>query len=181
MRAMSAARTAPPGKKADGQVSQRLASEASNQFLNILSMLKELVQDFRGSDRFVKYKAGIFGGWVFISLVSIIIACPGRGVETTDLGARVTVLPNADRPKAAPSMLVSNTDSDPWEDVVFVVNGKYRATVEKIDAGGIFTLTPKSLLSPAGPMPSDEHFVNAEMRTKHGKAELVKDGQPMTK
>src|SRR5688572_20669696 len=56
MRAISAARTAPAAeKKPEGQVSKRLASEASNQFLNVLSILKELVQDFRGSDRFVKY------------------------------------------------------------------------------------------------------------------------------
>jgi hypothetical protein len=180
MRVMSAARAAPSASKPDGKVSKRLASEASNQFLNALSVVKELVQDFSGSDRYVKYKAGIVGGWVFISLLSLIIACPGRGVQTTDLGARVTVLPNADRPKAAPSLTVSNTDSDPWEDVIFVVNGKYRATVEKIDANGTFTLTPKSLLSPSGSMPADEHFINAEMRTKHGKAELVKDGQPLT-
>ena len=177
MRAISAARAAPASKKPEGPVGKRLASEASNQLLNAISVIKELVQDFRGSDGFAKAKAGIIGGWIFISLVSLIIACPSRGVRTADLGARVTVLPNPLRPQAAPSLTVDNTDSDPWEDVVFVVNGKYRATVEKIDAGAIFTLTPKSLLSPAGPMPSDEHFINAEMRTKHGNAQLVKDGQ----
>ncbi|MFL5346612.1 MAG: hypothetical protein ACJ8AT_17670 [Hyalangium sp.] len=179
MRAISAARAAPVEKKPDGKVSKRLASEASNQFLNALSIVKELAQDFRGSDWFVKAKAGIVGGWIFISLVSIIIACPGRGVKTADLGARVTVLPNADRPKAAPSLTVTNTTNDPWEDVVFVVNGSYRATVEKIDAGSIFTLTPKSLLSSKGSMPADQRFTSAEMRTKHGNAELVKDGQPL--
>ncbi|WP_224248900.1 hypothetical protein [Hyalangium gracile] len=180
MRAMSAARTTPVTKKPEGPVGKRVASEASNQLLNALSVLKELVQDFRGSDRFVKAKAGIIGGWIFISLVSIIIACPSRGVQTTDLGARVTVLPNADRPQAAPSLTVSNTDEDPWEEVVFTVNGKYKAIVDRIDSGAIFTLTPKSLLSPTGPMPSDERFINAEMKTKDGKADLVKNGQPLT-
>ncbi len=180
MRAISAARTAPVEKKPDGKVSKRLASEASNQLLNALAIVKELVQDFRGSDRFVKTKAGIVGGWVFISLLSIIIACPGRGVKTADLGARVVVLPNADLPKAAPSLTVTNTTKDPWEDVIFVVNGKYRATVEKIDGNeGSFTLTPKNLLSPSGPMPADQRFISAEMRTKHGNAELVKNGQPL--
>jgi hypothetical protein len=180
MRVITATRTASAPRKPEGPVSKRLASEASNYLLNALSIAKELVQDFGAADRYVKAKAGIVGGWVFISLVSLIIACPGRSVQTADLGARVTVLPNADRPKASPSLTVTNTDDDPWEDVVFVVNGKYRATVEKIEAGGIFTLTPKSLLSPAGPMPSDERFRNAEMRTKHGKSELVKDGLPTT-
>lgn len=178
MRAISAARATPAGKKPDGKVSKRLASEASNQFLNALSVIKELAQDFRGSDVYVKSKAGIVGGWIFISLVSIIIACPGRGVKTADLGARVTVLPNPDRPQAAPSLTVTNTTTDPWEDVVFVVNGGYRATVEKIDAGSIFTLTPKSLLNAKGPMPADQHFNSAEMHTKHGNAELVKNGVP---
>ncbi|MBN1205626.1 MAG: hypothetical protein JXB05_11970 [Myxococcaceae bacterium] len=181
MRAMSAARAAPAGKTTpQGPVGKRLASEASNQFLNGLSILKEMLQDFRTSDRFFKYKAGIVGGWVFISVLSIVIACPGQGLKTAELGARVTVLPNPDRPQAAPSLTVTNTDEDPWENVVFTVNGKYKAIVDKIDAGGIFTLTPKSLLSPTGPMPSDERFTNAEMRTDDGKAELVKNGVPLS-
>jgi hypothetical protein len=179
-RAISAARTAPVTKKPQGPVGKRVASEAQNQFLNALAVVKELFQDFRGSDQYVKAKAGIVGGWIFISLVSLIIACPSRGVQVTALGARVTVLPNSERPQAAPSMTVYNTDEDAWEDAVFVVNGKYKAIVDKIDAGGILTLTPKSLLSAKGPMPADERFINAEMRTKHGKAELVKDGQPLT-
>jgi len=179
MRAVSAARPAPAGKKPEGQVRERLASEASNQLLNALSVVKELVQDFRGSDKFVKAKAGIVGGWIFISLLSIVIACPGRGVRTADLGARVIVLPNDDRPKAAPSLTITNTTSSPWEDVIFVVNGSYRASVEKIDAQAIFTLTPRILVSPKGPMPADQKFITAEMRTKHGTAELVKDGLPL--
>jgi hypothetical protein len=179
MKVMTAARTAPVEKKAEGPVSKRLASEASNQALNVVSILKEKLEEFRTSDRFFKAKAGIIGGWAFISLLSIIIACPGQGVKTADLGARVTVLPNPDRPKAAPSLTVTNTDEDPWENVIFTVNGKYKAIVVKIDSGGIYTLTPKSLLGPEGPMPSDERFINAEMKTDDGKAELVKNGKPV--
>ncbi|MDC0707277.1 hypothetical protein POL68_02235 [Stigmatella sp. ncwal1] len=178
---MSAARPASAEKKgAELQVGKRVASEASNVVLNAISLLKELVQDFREQDRFFKYKAGIVGGWVAISLVSLVIACPGRSIETTSLGARVTVLPNSERPTASPSLTVTNTDDEPWENVIFVVNGKYRATVEKIDAGGIFTLTPKSVLSPEGAMPSNERFINAEMRTNAGRSELVREGHPLT-
>jgi len=177
MRAISAARTGPTEKKAEGQVGKRIASEASNQFLNGLSMLKEMFQDFQSSDRFFKAKAGIVGGWAFVSLLSIIIACPGQGVKTAELGARVIVLPNSERPKAAPSLHVTNTDEDPWENVIFTVNGKYKAIVDKIGAGGDYTLTPKNLMGPLGPMPGDERFISAEMKTDDGKAELVKDGQ----
>jgi len=177
MKALSAARAGPAEKKPEGQVGKRLASEASNQFLNGLAMLKEMFQDFQSSDRFFKAKAGIIGGWTFISLVSIIIACPSQGVKTAELGARVIVLPNADRPKSAPSLHVTNTDDEPWENVIFTVNGKYKAIVDKVNAGGDVTLTPKNLMGPLGPMPSDERFFNAEMKTDDGKAELVKDGQ----
>lgn len=183
MRVMTAARTGPAEKKApEGQVSKRLANEASNVFLNTLSILKEKLQEFRESDRFLKAKAGIIGGWALISVLSIVIACPGRGVETTDFGARVTVLPNVDKPTAAPSLTVTNTAEEPWENVVFVVNGKYSTrSIDKIDAGGIFTVTPRLLANATGtPMPPDERFVQAEMRTNDGKAELVRDGQPLT-
>jgi hypothetical protein len=148
--------------------------------LNAFAVLKEKVEEFREQDRFFKYKAGIVGGWVAISLVSLVIACPSRSIETTNLGARVTVLPNAERPTASPSLTVTNTDDEPWQNVIFVVNGKYRATVERIDAGAIFTLTPKSVLSPEGPMPSSERFLNAEMRTSEGRSELVREGRPLT-
>jgi hypothetical protein len=180
-RVMSAARPAPAKKEAAGRaVGQRVASEASNVVLNALSVLKEKVQEFREQDRFFKYKAGIVGGWVAISLVSLVIACPSRSIETTNLGARVTVLPNPERPTASPSLTVTNTDDEPWENVLFVVNGKYRANVERIDAGGVFTLTPKSVLSPEGPMPSNARFINAEMRTSEGRSELVREGRPLT-
>lgn len=179
MKVMTAARTAPLDKKVEGPVGKRLASEASNQALNAASILKEKLAEFRSSDGYFKAKAGIIGGWALISLLSIVIACPGQGVKTAELGARVTVLPNSDRPNAAPSLTVTNTGEDPWENVIFTVNGKYKALVVKIDAGGIYTLTPKSLLGPAGPMPSDERFTNAEMKTDDGRAELVKDGNPI--
>jgi hypothetical protein len=181
MKAISAARTTPVEKKSpEGQVRERLANEASNVFLNTLSILKEKWQEFRESDQYFKTKAGIVGGWVLMSLLSIVIACPGQGIETAEFGARITVLPNDDKPTAAPSLTVSNTDDEPWVNVIFLVNGKYQAIVPKIDAGSTFTLTPKNLLSTAGPMPSDEHFISAEMRTDEGKAELVREGQPLT-
>ena len=180
-RVMSAARPSPAKKEgAERPVGKRVASEASNVVLNAFSVLKEKVEELREQDRFFKYKAGIVGGWVAISLVSLVIACPGRSIETTNLGARVTVLPNPERPTASPSLTVTNTDDEPWENVIFVVNGKYRATVERIDAGGIFTLTPKSVLSPEGAMPSNERFINAEMRTSEGRSELVREGRPLT-
>jgi hypothetical protein len=181
MKALSAARAAPTEKKGpQGQVRERLASEASNVFLNALSILKEMVQDFREQDRFFKYKAGILGGWVLMSVLSFVIACPGQGIETAEFGARITVLPNEDKPSANPSLTLTNTDDEPWVNVIFLVNGKYQAIVPKIDAGSTYTLTPKNLLSINGPMPSDERFINAEMRTDDGKAELVRDGQPLT-
>ncbi len=183
MKALSAARTTPVEKKApEGPASQRLASEASNVFLNTLSILKEKVQELREQDQFFKAKAGIVGGWVLMSLLSIVIACPGQGIETTEFGARVTVLPNADKPTAAPSLTVTNTDTEPWENVVFVVNGKYSTrTIPKIDGGSIFTLSPRLLANDAGlPMPADERFTTAEMRTDEGKADLVREGQPVT-
>jgi hypothetical protein len=185
MKALSAARTAPPPPEAKlppGQVRERLTSGASNVFLNALSIMKEMVQDFREQDRFFKYKASIIGGWALMSLLSIVIACPGQGIETAEFGARITVLPNEDKPTAKPSLTVTNMDEEPWVNVVFLVNGKYSTrTIPKIDAGGDFTLTPRLLANDVGtPMPADERFINAEMRTEAGKAELVREGRPLT-
>ncbi len=183
MKAVSAARTGPVEKKGpEGPVGQRLASEASNVFLNTLSILKEKVQEFREQDRFFKAKAGIVGGWALMSLLSIVIACPGQGIETTEFGARVTVLPNEDKPTAKPSLLVTNMDGEPWVNVVFRVNGRYSTrTIPKIDSGSDYPLTPRLLANDVGqPMPADERFFSVEMHTEDGKAVLVREGKPVT-
>jgi hypothetical protein len=173
MKVMSAARAAPLAEEPKGPVAKRLASEAQNAALNAFSVLKELVQDFKERDRFFKFKALILGSWVTLSVLSIGIACPSRSIESGALGARVV------DPKIAgrPTLMIYNESDEPWEDVIFIVNGEFRASVEKVKPGDFITLTPKQLMNSAGAAPADMPLRNLELRTREGSATLLRNGE----
>lgn len=175
LKVMSAARAAPVQEEPKGPVARRLASEASNAALNAFSILKELVEDFRERDRFFKFKAMILGGWLTLSALSIAVACPKQGLETGALGARVV------DPKipGRPTLMIYNESKEPWRDVIFVVNGDFRASVEVVKPGDAVTLSPKQLMNSAGAAPADMPLRNLEIRTKDGTATLLRNGEPV--
>ena len=176
MKVMSAARADPVvEQEVKGPVAKRLATEASNAALNGFSILKELVQDFRERDRFFKFKAMILGSWLTLSVLSIGVACPNQGLETGALGARVV------DPKipGRPTLMIYNESKEPWTDVIFIVNGEFRASVEMVKPGDFITLTPKQLMSGAGAAPADMPLRNLEIRTEDGTATLMRDGEPV--
>lgn len=173
MRVMTAARAAPVQEEPKGPLGKRLVSEATNAALNGVSILKELAQDFQERDRFFKFKALILGSWLGLSVLSIGIACPRQNLETGALGARVV------DPKIAgrPTLMIYNESKEPWRDVIFVVNGDFRASVEVVKPGDFITLTPKQLMNSAGAAPSDMPMRNLELRTKDGTATLLRNGE----
>lgn len=175
MKVMSAARAAPVQEEPKGPVGKRLASEASNAALNAFSILKELVQDFRERDRFFKFKAMILGSWLTLSALSIAVACPKQGLETGSMGARVV------DPKipGRPTLMIYNESKEPWKDVIFVVNGEFRASVEMVKPGDFITLTPKQLMNSAGAAPADMPLRNLELRTRDGSAMLLRNGEAL--
>ena len=179
-RVMTAARTAPlPKDKGSEAVGERLKSESANAALNALAIAKEMVQDFRQQDRFFKYKAGIVGGWLLVSIATVGLTC-SRGVkETGEFGAKLTHV------AMRSSLTIVNKSSDPWLDITFVVKDKrgqeWRASVGSVNPGNPITITPKQLLGPAGQAaPSDLAITGVEMRTADGRAILMENGRNLT-
>ncbi|NBD13114.1 hypothetical protein FOF48_26640 [Corallococcus sp. Z5C101001] len=171
MRAVSAARTAPLEKpKVEGPLGKRVAAETSNVLLNTFSILKEQLADFRASNRFFKYKAGIVAGWVVLSVASFAIACPGRSLETGDMDARLVLSDKLDRP----SVTIWNESKDVWRDVTIIVNEQYRAAVAEVQPGNFVTITPKQLLGADGvTAPADLRFQSLKMRSPSDNADLT--------
>lgn len=171
---MNAARAAPQAEE-KLPLQKRLVTEGSNLALNVAAMGREAVEDFRHRDRFFKYKALIVAVWVGLSATSLGVACPGTGLKTTDLGAKVLLSPIAGRP----SVTIRNMSGKPWLDVLFVVNRDWRASVARVEPQQDTTLTPKQLLGPGGKTaPADMAFVEMEMRTSDGKDVLIEQGAP---
>ncbi|RKG82851.1 hypothetical protein D7W79_01470 [Corallococcus exercitus] len=171
MRAVSAARAAPLEKpKTEGPLGKRVAAETSNVLLNAFSILKEQLADFRASDRFFKYKAGIVAAWVALSVASFAIACPGSSLDTGDMDARLVLSDKLDRP----SVTIWNESKDVWRDVIITVNNEYKAVVAEVQPGNFVTITPKQLLGKnGGSAPADLRFQALTMKSSDDNADLT--------
>lgn len=132
-----------PKKKLDKEA---IKEGAFDTLLNSVSILSEIAEDFRSSDRFFKYKFGVLVMWLLLSVTSVGIACGDTG-PSNDINAQLIVGGEPSRPV----YLVKNESPEPWQDVEVVVNGQYRATLASMEAnGGSIALSPAVLFDADG-------------------------------
>lgn len=143
----SAMREQPLAPDAPKKIDKTAIKEgAVDTLLNSVSILSEIAEDFRTSDRFFKYKAAVLLCWLAMSVTSIGVACGGQG-PSNDIGAVLIVGGDASRPV----YLVKNESLDPWQDVEVLVNGQYRATLAQMEAnGGSIALSSAVLFDQSG-------------------------------
>lgn len=142
----SAARTQPLEPAAKKATSQRLKEGAADTVLNSFSILSEVVDDFKSSDRFFKYKAMVLTIWLLLSVGAFGVACPSSG-PSNEINAVLVAAGEA----SAPVYMVKNESNETWQDVEIIVNGKYRSTMSQLEAGGgNATLSPAVLFDEAG-------------------------------
>lgn len=125
---------------------KQLQEGAVDTLLNSFSILSEVVEDFRRSDRFFKYKAMVISIWFLLVIGSFGVACPSTG-PANDINAVLVVSGDA----AAPIYMVKNDSSDTWQDVEIIVNGAYRSTMSQMPKeGGSATLSSAVLFDENG-------------------------------
>jgi hypothetical protein len=178
LKAMSAARAQPADEDEDNpKLSKKaLRAGAENTALNALGVLRDTWEDFRSSDRFFKYKAGVLATWIALSVASFVVACPGSG-PSNNLGAHLDSVPPAVA-SDPPLFFVKNDSDQPWFDVVITVNGTYKVALSTVTANGQVPLSPKQLLGPDGSVaPGNLKIVAIEVHTDRGNTELMRGGQ----
>lgn len=142
----SAARAQPLAPEDRKITGQRIREGAADTILNSFSILGEVVEDFRSSDRFFKYKAMVISLWFLLAIGSFGVACPSSG-PSNDINA-VLVVGNDG---VAPVYMVKNESTETWEDVEIIVNGAYRSTMSQMPAeGGNATLSSAVLFDEKG-------------------------------
>jgi hypothetical protein len=115
-----------------------------------------LLADFKSSDRFFKYKAGIIATWAFLSITTAAVACPGSGAPQNKLMARALVEQVVDETSVA----VINDSTSEWKDVKITLNHTFTAFQASIPASGRAVLTLKQFSGangaavPAGTKPN---------------------------
>ncbi|MEW6430332.1 MAG: hypothetical protein AB1730_02385 [Myxococcota bacterium] len=165
---------APAPKKA---TRERLKEGAADTVLNAVSILGEVLEDFRTSDKFFKYKALVLTLWFALTVGAFGVACPNEG-PTNEIDAKLVVRGDA----SSPIYMVKNESDDDWESVEIVVNGGYRSTMATLEKmGGNVTLSPAVLFDPNGKRaPSDLRITDITVQVHDPQATVVllKDGVP---
>ena len=175
-RVLTAARSGTVPLDADGApLPARLRSGATSTALNVVAILRETWEDFRNADRYFKYKALILASWAVLSLVGVGVACPGPSVHhDTSLGARLVLGDLTDRP----ALVLHNESDVAWQDVLIVVNSRYRAAISHVEPHAFITVTPRQLMGDNGKLaPSDLRATDVELRTRKGSALLLQNGE----
>jgi hypothetical protein len=175
-RVLTAARSGTVQLDADGEpLPSRLRAGAESTALNVAAILRETWEDFRNSDRYFKYKAVILVAWAILSLTGIGVACPAPSVHRdTTLGARLVVGAETEHP----ALVLHNESDAAWQDVLIIVNGRYRAAVSHVEPHAFVTVTPKQLMGDNGKLaPSDLQATDVELRTRKGSAQLLEHGE----
>jgi hypothetical protein len=104
--------------------------------LNAKSLALEMLEDFRASDRFFKYKAAVLGTWVFLSIATVIVACPSaETAPTNELNARTRIQKVAALDRQITALFIENGGETEWGDLLLKLNGTYSAAVPGIPAG----------------------------------------------
>jgi hypothetical protein len=175
-RVLTAARSGAVPLDDDGEPLQtRLRSGAASTALNVAAILRETWEDFRNSDRYFKYKAVILVVWAVLSLFGIGVACPTPSVHRDpSLGARLVVGDASERP----ALVLHNESDVAWQDVLIIVNGRFRAAISHVEPHAFITVTPKQLMGDNGKLaPSDLRATDVELRTHKGSAVLLEHGE----
>lgn len=142
----SASRAQPLAAEERKLTKERLQEGAVDTLLNSFSILGEVAEDFRRSDKFFKYKAMVISLWFLLGVGSFGIACPSSG-PSNDINAVLVVSGDA----ASPIYMVKNDSSDTWQDVEIIVNGAYRSTMSQMPKeGGSATLSAAVLFDEQG-------------------------------
>lgn len=165
---------APPRRQA---TNERLKEGATDTLLNSISILGEIAEDFRNSDRYFKYKALVLTLWFALTVGAFGVACPDQG-PTNDISAQLVIGGDA----ANPFYMLKNDGALPWQDVEITVNGLYRSTLSVIDPnGGSITLSSAVLFDAQGRRaPAGLRILDIRIRVRDPDADLTvfEDGRP---
>jgi hypothetical protein len=97
----------------------------------VRSFALQLVEDFRKSDKYFKYKTFVIAGYVVLAILTFVIFIPGG--ELNQINAEVTL--NKAEIIGGRYFLVSNLSTNEWKDISLTLNNTYTARHSALGAG----------------------------------------------
>jgi hypothetical protein len=147
------------------------------------SILLELIQDLRASDRFFKHKAGILLAWVGLGLVAVVIACPSSELAPSNaLSARARIQQVTALDRQITALYLENMGDEAWGNTALKLNNLYTAALPaglKANGGKTVVALGKFRGPDGEAPPPDLKMERLEIRSDHGKATLdLTEGEP---
>ena len=169
----SAARAAPLPDEKKKLTKDTLREGAIDVLLNSFSILREVAEDFRSSDKFFKYKALVLTTWLMLVVSSIGVSCAGAS-QGNSFGARLIIAgETTDR-----AYMVKNDSDDEWQSVQITVNGTYYVTAAQLRAYGDISLSPRLMFDEAGKeAPASLVISEIHIACSEGDAYLLRGGE----
>ena len=102
------------------------------------SQVEQLWDDFKQSDRFLKYKASIVGSWLAISAATFVIISAGGQRPLIDASNAIGAFAKFQRSAelGVSALLLENHSSETWKQVAITLDGAYSSLVPRVEPGG---------------------------------------------
>ncbi|MBK7858845.1 MAG: hypothetical protein IPJ65_09545 [Archangiaceae bacterium] len=170
----SAARAQPLPEERKKLTKSALREGAVEVLLNSFSILREVAEDFRNSDRYFKYKALVLSTWLMLVVTSIGVSCAGASVGNS-FGARLIIAgDHVDR-----AYMVKNDSDDEWQAVQITINGKYYVTAAQLRPYGDISLSPRLMFDETGKeAPANLVVSEIHLSCNEGDTYLLRGGSP---
>jgi hypothetical protein len=170
----SAARAQPLPEQKKKLTKDTVREGALDVLLNSVSIVREIAEDFRNSDRYFKYKALVLTTWLMLVCTSIGVSCSGASLGNS-FGARLIIAGDAhDR-----AYMLKNDSNGDWENVQITVNGKYYITAEKLRPYGDISISSSVMVDETGKAaPSSVLISEIHLNCSEGDTYLLRGGQP---
>ncbi len=98
---------------------------------SIAALLRNFFEDFKRSGKAFRLKAGLVGGYLAIGVATLVVFPPPG--ELNQIGAEVRISRTVI--VGGRYFLVVNRSDSAWKDITLVLNGSYRAGLEKLVPG----------------------------------------------
>jgi hypothetical protein len=146
--------------------------DASAAAAKVRGMAKDLAADvtdtYRKSNRFLRMRVGIVGGWVLLALVAFYAACPSSGPANA-LSAEVMLLPET---LVGQQISINNGSEEMWTEVKLTLDGKWTHQIRTIRAGQNVVVGVAKFQRDGAAAPQDLKPRQIEIDCDQGSAEL---------
>jgi hypothetical protein len=131
-------------------------------------LASDVSDTYRKTNRYVRLRAAIVGGWVLLAVVSLYTACPSSGPSNA-LDADVTLLPET---IVGQQISVSNGSRDMWTEVQLTLDGQWVHKIRTVRAGQNVVVGVTRFQRDGTAAPSDLKPKRIEIRCDQGTVDL---------